>query len=157
MYNEHKTYTFSGPVPAYQILEKAAEIIAENYLRGDTLSNPEAAMDFLKFKLGQLEHEVFAILFLDNQNRLIKYEELFTGTINSASIYPREVVKASLKCNAAAVMLAHNHPSGASEPSDSDRRITHQLKDALALIDVRILDHIVVGEICTSFAARGWL
>ncbi|EGQ8000415.1 MULTISPECIES: RadC family protein [Vibrio] len=155
--HEHQTYTFSGPVPAHQILEKAAEIIAENYLRGDTLSNPQAAMDFLKFKLGKREHEVFAVLFLDNQNRLIEYEELFAGTIDCASIYPREVVKASLRHNAAAVMLAHNHPSGVSEPSDSDKRITQRLKDALALIDIRVLDHIVVGESCTSFAAKGWL
>lgn len=155
--HEHQTYTFSGPVAAYQILEKAAEIIAERFLRGDTLSNPQAAMEFLTYKLGNLEHEAFAILFLDNQNRLIKYEELFIGTIDSASIYPREVVKACLKYNAAAIMLAHNHPSGISEPSSSDKRITQRLQDALALIDIRVVDHIVVGESCTSFAARGWL
>ncbi len=155
--HEHKTYTFHGPVPAHQILEKAAEIIAENYLRGDAISNPKAAKDFLQFKLGNFQHEVFAVLFLDNQNRLIQYEELFTGTIDSANVYPREVLKACLKHNAAAIMLAHNHPSGLSEPSASDRRITERLKEALALIDIRILDHIVIGESCCSFAERGWL
>ncbi|HHE0451022.1 DNA repair protein RadC [Vibrio vulnificus] len=150
-------YASGGPLSANQILEKAAEIIAEKYLRGDAFCNPSATQDFLKFKLAHHEREVFAVLLLDSQHRLIEYQELFFGTVDAANIYPREVAKACLKANAAAVIFAHNHPSGAAEPSQADRRITERLKDALALIDVRTLDHIVVGEDCVSFAERGWL
>lgn len=111
----------------------------------------------MRFKIGGSEREVFAVMLLDNQHRLIEFKELFQGTIDAASVYPREVVKTALKANAAAVIFAHNHPSGDPEPSQADRRITTRLQDALALIDVRVLDHIVVGEQCTSFAERGWL
>lgn len=100
---------------------------------------------------------MFAVLLLDNQNRLIEFKELFQGTVDAASVYPREVVKVVLEVNAAAVIFAHNHPSGDSTPSQADRRITGRLKDALALVDVRVLDYIVTGDICTSFAERGWL
>ena len=150
-------YSFNGPASAHQVLEKAAEIIAEQYLRGDAFCNPQATKDFITFKLGRYEREVFALLYLDNKHRLIEFEELFYGTIDAASVYPREVVKACLKHNAAAVILAHNHPSGDPTPSESDKRITHRLKDALALIDVRVLDHIVAGKDCVSFAEKGWL
>ena len=96
-------------------------------------------------------------MFLDNQHQLIEFEELFFGTIDAASIYPREVVKAALNYNAAAVVFAHNHPSGIAEPSQADRRITQRLVDALKLVDIRVLDHIVVGEDCVSFAEKGWV
>lgn len=114
-------------------------------------------MDFLKFKLGRYEREVFAIMILNNKHQLIEYSELFFGTINAASVYPREVVKAVLNENGAAVIFAHNHPSGETEPSQADIAITKRLKEALALIDVQVLDHIVIGDSATSFAERGLL
>ncbi|PSV44867.1 RadC family protein [Photobacterium indicum] len=150
-------YAIVDPMTADQVLDKAAEIVASRYLRGDVFTNPQATKDYLQFKMGGYEREVFAVLLLDNQNRLIEYKELFFGTIDAASVYPREVIKLTLDHNAAAVIFAHNHPSGISEPSDADKRITQKLKDALALIDVRVLDHFVVGETCVSFAERGYL
>jgi DNA repair protein RadC len=111
----------------------------------------------VKLKLATYEHEVFACLMLDNRNRVIAFRELFRGTIDGASVYPREVVKQALADNAAAVIFAHNHPSGATEPSQADIAITERLKKALALIDVRVLDHLIVGDEVTSFAERGIL
>ncbi|MCR9727207.1 DNA repair protein RadC [Vibrio parahaemolyticus] len=140
-----------------EILEHAAEILATRYVRGDALTNPDATKEYVRCKLGSYEREVFALLLLDNQNRLIEFKELFQGTVDAASVYPREVVKAVLEVNASAVIFAHNHPSGDSTPSQADRRITERLKDALALVDVRVLDHIVTGDTCTSFVERGWL
>ena len=119
------------------------------------LSSPQDTRNYLRLKFAGLEHEVFACLFLDQRHRVICFEELFTGTIDGASVYPREVVKATLKHNAAAVIFAHNHPSGNAEPSQSDKHITGRLKEALALIDVRVLDHFVVGDEVVSFAERG--
>ncbi len=139
----------------HQILEHAAQIIADKYMRGDVFTSPQATKEFLTYKLAQHEREVFAVLLLDNQHRLVEYNELFFGTIDAASIYPREVVKLALQHNAAAVIFAHNHPSGSPEPSQADKRITSRLKDALALVDIRVLDHFVVGEGCISFAERG--
>ncbi|ELA9722136.1 DNA repair protein RadC [Vibrio parahaemolyticus] len=150
-------YELTLPTAAKQILEKAAEILADTYLRGDTYSTPDKVKEYLRFKLGGLERETFSVMLLDNQNRLIDYVELFYGTINAASIYPREVVKLVLKENAAAVILAHNHPSGIAEPSQADKHITERLKQALALVDIRILDHIIIGENSVSFAERGLL
>ncbi|KLN64484.1 RadC family protein [Vibrio sp. VPAP30] len=150
-------YELTLPTAAKQILEKAAEILADTYLRGDTYANPDKVKEYLRFKLGGLERETFAVMLLDNQNRLIDYVELFYGTIDAASIYPREVVKLTLKENAAAVILAHNHPSGIAEPSQADKHITERLKQALALVDIRILDHIIIGEDSVSFAERGLL
>lgn len=150
-------YEFSLPTCAKQVLEKAAEILADNYLRGDTYSNPDKVKEFLRYKLGGLEREAFAVMLLDNQNRLIEYNELFYGTIDAANIYPREVVKLALKTNAASVIFAHNHPSGDAEPSTQDKRVTQRLADALVLVDIRVLDHFVVGETCVSFAERGLL
>ena len=122
------------------------------------LTSPEATRDFLKLKLYGLPHEVFACLFLDNRHRVIRYEELFQGTIDGASVHPREVVRRALETNAAAVIFAHNHPSGVAEPSQADLRITQRLKDALALIEVRVLDHLIIGEgPGTSLAERGLL
>ena len=126
--------------------------------RGETLLNPTRTRRFLKSKLRSYQQEVFACLFLDNQHRVIKFEELFQGTIDGASVYPREVVKKALKLNAAAVILAHNHPSGLSVPSQADIRITEKLKSALLLVDVRVLDHMIVGDgEFLSFAEAGLL
>ena len=138
-------------------IAKAVKILEEHAVyRADSLTSPESALNLLRLKLEGQEREVFAVLFLDNRHRVIAYEELFFGTIDGASVYPREVVKAALRNNAAAVVLGHNHPSGYAEPSQADQRITQRLRDALALIDVRTLDHIVIGNNdYVSFAERG--
>jgi DNA repair protein RadC len=140
-----------------ELLERAAEALAVKYKREGTFTNPTNVKEYLKLKLGAHDREVFAVMFLDNQHQLISFEELFFGTIDAASIYPREVLKAALNHNAAAVVFAHNHPSGIAEPSQADRRITRRLVDALTLVDIRVLDHIVVGEDCVSFAEKGWI
>jgi DNA repair protein RadC len=140
-----------------ELLERAAEALAAKYKREGTFTNPTNVKEYLKLKLGAHDREVFAVMLLDNQHQLISFEELFFGTIDAASIYPREVLKAALNHNAAAVVFAHNHPSGIAEPSQADRRITQRLVDALKLVDIRVLDHIVVGEDCVSFAEKGWV
>lgn len=139
-------------------LELTERYLETSFSRGDAISDPGMTRRYLKGKLRGYVQEVFACLFLDNQHRLISYEELFFGTIDGASVHPREVVRRVLRHNAAAVIFAHNHPSGVAEPSQADRRITDRLKSALALVDVRVLDHMVVGdEEVTSFAERGLL
>ncbi|MCT7944184.1 DNA repair protein RadC [Shewanella sp. SP1W3] len=145
------------PQTAEAILASAANIIAERYVKKDAYNNPQATKDFLTYKLGGYEREVFAVMLLDCQHQLLEFKELFFGTLDAASVYPREVVKAVLAVNAAAVIFAHNHPSGESEPSAADKNITKRLTDALALIDVQVLDHIVVGRTPVSFAERGLL
>lgn len=150
-------YVTDKPMTANQVLEKAAEILACKYVNKDAFCSSEATKDFLRFKLGNYEREVFAVMLLDSQHKLIDYQELFFGTIDATSVYPREVVKTVLKNNAAAVIFAHNHPSGANEASMADKSITQRLKEALALIDVSVLDHIIVGERVTSFAEQGLL
>ncbi|HEY0924187.1 RadC family protein [Rheinheimera pacifica] len=144
-------------VAALDILDKAATLIAKKYDRKNAFTNPQATKDFLTYKLIKHEREVFAVMLLDNQHRLIEFRELFFGTIDAAPVYPREVVKLVLEHNAGAVIFAHNHPSGVAEPSEADKRITRRLTDALALIDVKVLDHIIVGETPVSFAERGLL
>jgi DNA repair protein RadC len=125
---------------------------------GETLSDPAASARYLKSRLGGYPYEVFGCLFLDNRHRVIAFEELFRGTIDGASVHPREVVRRCLSHNAAAVILAHNHPSGVAEPSAADRAITLRLRDAMELIDVRLLDHFVIGDgHPTSLAQRGWI
>ncbi len=134
--------------------------IMGNRLRepGAALCSPNAARDYLALRLGNREHEVFAAVFLDTQNRVIATEELFRGTLTQTAVYPREVVKRALALNAASVIFAHNHPSGAEEPSQADRWLTDQLKTALAMVDVRTLDHFVIaGTRYASFMERGWL
>ena len=122
------------------------------------MDSPQASRDYFKLRLDGLPQEVFACLFLDNRHRVLAYEELFRGTIDGASVHPREVVRRTLEVNAAAVIFAHNHPSGLTEPSQADLRITRQLKEALALIEVRVLDHLIIGEgEGVSFAERGLL
>lgn len=138
---------------ALNILEKRITYCSD----APALSSPEASKQYVKLQLSRYEHEVFACLWMDNRNRVINFNKLFRGTIDGASVYPREVVKAALKHNAAAVIFAHNHPSGVAEPSHADEQITKRLKDALSLIDVRVLDHLVVGEEVISFAERGLL
>jgi len=140
------------------VLELARRHLAESLMRGDALKNPAETRRYLTARLRDYPYEVFACLFLDTRHRVISYEELFRGTIDGASVHPREVVRRALQHNAAAVILAHNHPSGIAEPSNADRRITTRLQDALALIDIRVLDHIVIGDQrATSFAERGFI
>ena len=130
----------------------------EELKRGDALTSPGAVRDYLRSQLAALPHEVFACLYLDNQHRVIAFEELFRGTLDSASVYPREVVKRALAHNAAALILTHNHPSGVSEPSQADMLLTRRLKESLAMVDIRVLDHLVVGDgDPVSFAERGLL
>lgn len=138
------------------ILEMARRALQEQLQRGDALNSPRAVRDYLQLLLGARQQEVFLVLFLDTQHRVIAAEELFHGTLGQTSVYPREVVKRALALNAAAVILAHNHPSGVAEPSQSDRLLTDALKQALSLVDVRVLDHFVVafGQTC-SFAEQG--
>ncbi len=138
--------------------ELAARAIAEDLSGRDCLSSPRAVRDLLKLRLAGLPHEVFVCLQLDAQHRVIAFEELFRGTLTQTSVYPREVVKAALRANAAAVIFAHNHPSGVAEPSHADEILTRSLKAALALVDVQVLDHfIVAGTRTMSFAERGLL
>ena len=139
-------------------LELGRRYLLADLQRGNALTNPEATRRFLQAQLRGYPHEVFACLFLDNRHRVIEYEALFRGTIDGASVHPREVVKAALGHNAAAVILAHNHPSGISEPSQADLHLTRRLREALGLVDIRVLDHLVIGDgEPVSFAERGLL
>ena len=137
------------------VLEMANRRLSESIKRDDCLTSPADTMSFLRSQLRDQPHEVFACLMLDNRNRVIAFRELFRGTIDGANVYPREVVKQALADNAAAVIFAHNHPSGVSEPSDADINITERLKKALALVDIRVLDHVIVGEQSLCFSERG--
>jgi DNA repair protein RadC len=140
-----------------QVIDEALNIL-ENRLRkpGRGFKSADDTKAYLMLKLAELEHEVFTILYLDTRHRLIEYVELFRGTVDSASVHPREVVKEALKRNAAAVIFAHNHPSGVPEPSEADKQLTNRLSDALRVLDIRVLDHIIVGGMETiSFAERG--
>ncbi|GAB6140879.1 DNA repair protein RadC [Methylosoma difficile] len=128
------------------VLEMARRHFKEVLQRGDALKNPDITRAYLSAQLRGYSYEVFACLFLDNQNRVIQLDELFRGTLDSASVYPREVAKQALHHNASAVIFAHNHPSGVAEPSQADRFITDKLKQALALFDIRVLDHFIIGD-----------
>ena len=144
------------PAHAGEVLQVAQQMLFEQIRGREVLSSPQAVRDFLRVRLGGLEHEVFAVLMLDAQHRLIEYVELFRGTVSQTSVYPREVVKESLARNAAAVVLVHNHPSGLPDPSRADEHLTQTLKSALTLVDVRVLDHLIVGgNAVMSFAERG--
>ena len=137
-------------------LRRAAKILESLVREQDVLSSPEDVRTLIKCRIGAREHEVFTAVWLDNRHRVIAIVDMFHGTIDSAAVYPREIVKAALAHNAAAVVFAHNHPSLVTEPSDTDVRLTRKLVDALALVDVRVLDHIVVGgPNLTSLAERG--
>jgi len=140
------------------VLACAQSLISQRFRMGSpVLASPMRTREFLRLRLGAREHEVFCMLALDNRHRLIEFIELFRGTVDGASVHPREVVKEALRLNAAAVILVHNHPSGVAAPSQADELITHRLKEALALVDVRVLDHLVVGESIQSFAEAGLL
>lgn len=140
------------------VVEMTRRHLATGLQRGDKLNNPQGTRQYLQGRLRDRPHEVFACLYLDNQHRVLAFDELFRGTIDGASVYPREVVKAALQHNAAAVIFAHNHPSGIAEPSQTDRDLTTRLVKALQLVDIRVLDHCVVGDAeVVSFAERGWL
>jgi DNA repair protein RadC len=140
------------------VLELARRCLSEQLHSGTPLTSPSAVRDYLRLVLAARQHEVFLALFADAQHRVLCAEELFRGTLTQTSVYPREVVKAALRVNAAAVIFAHNHPSGVAQPSQADELLTRTLKDALALVDVRVLDHfIVAGHQTLSFAERGLL
>jgi DNA repair protein RadC len=140
------------------VLEMSCRYLDEQMKRGDALTSPMATRRYLQARLRDRRQEIFALLLLDNQHRALHFAELFFGTIDAASVYPREVVQTVLKYNAAAVILCHNHPSGVAEPSRADRSLTERIMAALALIDVRVLDHLVIGDgEMVSFAERGWL
>lgn len=139
-----------------ELIETAKSCICEIFVRGEAISSPAQSADYIQVLLAGYEHEVFYAMWLD-QHQVIKAQELFRGTVDGASVYAREVVKEGLACNAAAVIFAHNHPSGVTEPPQADIKITQRLKDALSLVDIRLLDHLVVGTGVTSMAERGML
>ncbi|WP_329741453.1 RadC family protein [Dyella sp. A6] len=139
------------------IMEAAEDILKERLERKGSIGCPTDAADFLRMRLGALRHEEFHVLWLDTRHRILGCQRLFTGTVDGASVYPREVVRAALGINASAAILAHNHPSGVAEPSVADRSITKELCDALRLVGVRVLDHLIVGSDCVSMASRGLL
>jgi DNA repair protein RadC len=141
-----------------EIMTGARQALRSRVRTGTVLSSPRMTANYLTARLAQHPYEVFTLIYLDNRHRLIACEDLFRGTIDGATVHPREVVKEALKHNAAAVILAHNHPSGVAEPSQADEQITRRLREALALVDIRVLDHVVVaGGDTTSFAERGLL
>ena len=150
-----------GPAKYVQlqaVLELSTRYLRETIEKQSAISSPHDTREFLKSQLRDRSYEVFAALFLDNRHQLIKFEELFHGTIDGASVYPREVVKKALEYNAAALIIAHNHPSGIAEPSQADEQITHRLNKALSLVDIRLLDHLIIGDgEIISLAERGIL
>jgi DNA repair protein RadC len=151
-------YHLSEPASLDDVYNLMLSLLEIKYLRPHTLSSPEEVRRFLQVKLANLEHEVFSIVFLDSQHRVISYEEMFRGTVDSAAVYPREIVKRCLQLNAAAVIFSHSHPSGVPDPSTADKRITERLVNALGLVDIRVLDHIVIGGTdSVSMAERGML
>ena len=144
------------PARAEEVLSQARRVLSQRVRRGATMSSPQAVKDHLRLEIGVLEHEVFCVLFLDSQNRLLALDELFRGTLSQTSVYPREVVLRALHLHAAAVVLAHNHPSGEARPSRADESLTQSLKASLALVDVRVLDHfIVTRDQAASMAEMG--
>lgn len=146
------------PANADEVLQAAQHVLAGQMRGCEALTSPQVVRDFLRVKLGTLEHEIFAVIHLDAQNRVIDYVEMFRGTVSQTSVYPREVVKEALARNSAALLLVHNHPSGMAEASRADELLTQTLKSALALVDVRVLDHLIVaGGDILSFAERGLL
>ena len=146
----------TGGIAAYKAAELARRALAEEMKSRDSLASPAAVRAYLRLHMQELGHECFYCVFLDAQNRVIAASELFRGTLTQTSVYPREVVKHALRHNAAAVILAHNHPSGVAEPSLQDQALTRTLAEALALVDVKVLDHFIVAPgACLSFAERG--
>ena len=146
------------PVSDDIVISTALKLLAQRVAKGSLLSSPNAVKNYLRLRFADLQHEVFCLLYVDKRNRLIACEDLFRGTIDGATVHPREVVKAALRHNAAGVLIAHNHPSGVAEPSQADELITRRLKTALDYVDIRVIDHLVVsaGE-AVSMAERGTL
>ena len=141
-----------------ELIAEALAVLAKRMRTADSLNSPASVRDYLRLLLAGKEHEVFVVVLLDAQNRVLTCEEMFRGTLTQTSVYPREIVKAALTANAGGAIFAHNHPSGVSEPSSADRSLTRALSEALALVDVRVLDHfIVAGASSMSFAERGLL
>lgn len=152
------TYIMTSPVTEADILRMAQQLAMSRLSKGRTLTDPKQVFSHLQTLLQYHEYEVFALLLLDTKHRIIVFRELFKGSLDSAMVYPREVVKIALEHNAAAVILVHNHPSGDPEPSQTDRSLTCTLREALNLIGVRTLDHIIVGsDSCTSLAEQGYI
>ena len=152
------TFKLAGEATLPELFEAVRELSARYADTKPNLTSPGKVRDYLHARLSHLDHEEFHGLFLGTQNNLIQHVSLFTGTIDSCAVHPREVAKLALSLNAASLIFAHNHPSGHAEPSPADRAITERLKKALALIDVRVLDHIVIGEgVSVSLAERGWI
>lgn len=148
--------TTAEPASEEDVLQAAEDILRRRVERCGDLTRPSDSATFLRMRLGHLRHEEFHAVWLDNRHRILGVEKLFTGTLDGASVYPREVVRAALRLNASAVVFAHNHPSGVAEPSSADRAITAELRKALAVIEVRVLDHVVVAATeTTSMAERG--
>ncbi len=146
------------PATADEVLRHARQVLARRVRRGTVFDSPAVVKDYLKVHMSPLDYEVFMVIFVDAQHKLIACEQLFRGSLTQTSVYPREVVKRALVLNAGAVVLAHNHPSGSVEPSRADEMLTQTLKSALMLVDVRVLDHLVVaGDATVSFAERGLL
>ena len=146
------------PVSDEVVIDTALELLARRIAKGPLLSSPNAVKNYLRLRLADLQHEVFCLLFVDKRHRLIACEEMFRGTIDQASVYPREVVKEALAHNAAALIFSHNHPSGSPTPSGADEAMTRRLREALALVDVRVIDHVIVaGNDTTSMAEQGML
>ncbi len=152
------TYTVAESVNEEDILVMARKLARKHLAKGETITSPLASGEYLQVLLSEVEYEVFGVIFLDTRHKIITFKKMFRGTIDGATVHPREVVKEGLKMNAAAVILVHNHPSGEPEPSQADIQITGRLKTALALIDIRVLDHLIVGaDGCVSLAQRGHL
>jgi len=152
------TYQVTVPVTAEDILAMASQLSKRRLAKGRKIEKPSSAFKYLQALMRDHEYEVFGVVFLDTRHKVIKFEELFRGTVDAASVYPREIVKRALELNTSAVLLVHNHPSGDPEPSNADKVITEHIKDALNLVDIRTLDHVVVGtEGCVSLAERGVL
>lgn len=138
------------------LIVQAIGVLARRFQKRDVFASPDAVKDYLRLQAQGLSHEVFGVMFLDSQNRLLDYEQLFRGTLTQTSVYPREIVKRALEVSAASVVLHHNHPSGVCEPSRSDEALTHSVKTALALIDVRVLDHVITSDYgALSMAEKG--
>lgn len=157
MYVRSRSRRYEEATPE-QVLEAARQVVGARMHRGVSFKDPQTACACFRDKLGGQEREVFVAAMLDTRHRLIEYVELFFGTVDGAEVHPREVVKRALLLNAAAVIVAHNHPSGEVEPSAADRAVTARLKQVLALVDIRLIDHVIVGgHQSLSMAARGWL
>ena len=147
-----------SPDEQTHVIELALEVLCRRYQPGEPIDNPGRMRDYLQLRLSEREHEIFAVAFLDNRHRVLRFEELFRGTVDGCSVHPRVIVQMALKVNAAAVILAHNHPSSVPDPSQADRKITQKIQEALALVDIRVLDHfILTRQSVLSFAESGLL